>query len=142
MTTTNLANHLTGMVTAIGVCVSLGGCGTLSKPAGARFASVEIEQHTQQEIEAATIKVFEHAGYLSMREEDELVFESDGKEWMQLAYGSNLDSDAPIMERVIAQVVKLNDGVFRLQCNVYVVPPRGIGHERGQGAAPEKRPLS
>ena len=123
MTTTNIANHLMGIAAAIAMCVSLWGCESLSKPTGARFASVEIGQHSRQEIEDATIKVFERANYESFRGEDELVFESEGKEWMQLAYGSNIASAVPVLERVEVQVVGMADGTFRLQCKAYVVPP-------------------
>jgi hypothetical protein len=123
MMTTNSIKQLLGMAAAIGVCISIGGCASLGKPTGAGFASVEIEGHTQKEIEAATIAVFERAGYLSSREEGELVFESEGKEWMQLAYKSNLSGGAPVMERVRAQIVNQNDGVFRLQCSAYILQP-------------------
>jgi hypothetical protein len=110
---------------SIGVCVSIGGCGTLSKPAGSAFASVEIEQHTKKEIMAATIAVFEQAGYLSVGGSNELVFESDGKEWMQIAYGSNIGSGQSVMERVEAQVEYQSSDVFRLQCSAYVVQAPG-----------------
>lgn len=121
MMTIKMVPQLMRIAAAIGMCASLGGCESLSKPTGARFASVEIQQHTRQQIEEATIKVFERADYQSIRGEDELVFESEGKEWMQLAYGSNIASSPPVTERVRAQVVDLNDGVFRLQCTAYVV---------------------
>ncbi|HSR87739.1 MAG TPA: hypothetical protein VLL07_02200 [Pontiella sp.] len=125
MTKTNAANHLMGIAAAIGLCACLGGCETLSKPTGAAFASVEIKQHSRQEIEDATIRIFERAGYQSVVALDELVFESEGKEWMQLAYGSNiaLADGGPVMERVKVRIVDLTDGTYRLQCNAYVIPP-------------------
>ena len=49
------------------------------------------------------------------------MFDSEGKEWMQLAYGSNIASGAPVAERIRAQVVDQHDGIFRLQCTAYVV---------------------
>lgn len=123
MTTANIANHLMRMAAALAMCISIAGCESLSKPTGARFASVEIQQHTREEIEEATVEVFKRANYESFRGEDELVFESEGKEWMQLAYGSNIAPEDPVLERVKVQVVGLADGTFRLQCQAYVVPP-------------------
>jgi hypothetical protein len=125
MTKTSVATHLMAMAAIMAMCISLAGCASLGKPAGAAFASVEIEQHSHEEIEQATIKVFERAGYYSVIALDELVFECEGKEWMQLAYGSNiaLADGGPVMERVKVRIVDLTDGVYRLQFNAYVIPP-------------------
>jgi hypothetical protein len=114
-----------GIAMAVGVCVLIVGCTVFNKPVDSAFASVEIEHHSKQEIEAATIAVFKQAGYRSVGGQNELEFESDGKEWMQAAYGSNIASGDPIMERVRAQVVYQSSGVFRLQCNAYVVQNAG-----------------
>jgi hypothetical protein len=104
----------------LGMCISIWGCQSLSKPTGARFASVEIERHTKKEIVDATLTAFKQAGYQSVGTEDELIFESEGKEWMQLAYGSNISGSEAVSERVKVQVVDENNGTFRLQCQAYV----------------------
>jgi hypothetical protein len=119
--TTQITKPLLRMAATIGMCISIWGCQALSKPTGAGFASVEIERHTTKEIVAATIVVFERAGYQSVGTEGEMEFESEGKEWMQLAYGSNLAGGDPVSERVKAQVVDQGDGVIRLQCSAYIL---------------------
>jgi hypothetical protein len=119
------AKHGLGIAMSVGVCVSIVGCAVFNKSADSAFASVEIEHHSKQEIEAATIAVFKQAGYLSVGVQNNLEFESDGKAWMQAAYGSNIASGDPIIERVRAQVVYHASGVFRLQCNAYVVQNAG-----------------
>ena len=115
---------------AVGICMLMLGCATLDKPAGAGFASVLIGGHTPQEISDATMAVFEKADYLGSQVDDGLVFERDGLEWMQLAYGSNISGGRDVTERVKAQIIDQGGGIFRLQCTAYIVQPRPSGeHE-------------
>lgn len=103
---------------------ALGGCKSLGEPASASFASVKIGGHTRQEVVAATIKVFEDAGYQTFASGGELVFEREGSRWDQIAYG-DLVGNEPVINRVRAQVVELGGGVFRVQCSAYAVRHSG-----------------
>jgi hypothetical protein len=125
MMTTGSAKQMLGIAMALGFCISNGESKPLSRPSDSRFASVKIENHTQKEIEKATIAIFKQAGYPLVGVKNELVFECAGKEWMQRAYGSNLSTVDPVQERVRAQVVIQDSGVFRLQCNAYIVQTSG-----------------
>lgn len=106
--------------------LSIWGCQVIS-PSSSRFASVEISGHTQQEVSAATIAVFEKAGYMSTGGRDELMFERAGPDWFQMAYGSNLSGGEAVEERVRAQVVDKGAGVLQLECNAFAV--QGIDKE-------------
>jgi hypothetical protein len=118
-----ISKYWLGVAVILGLGISSGESKTVSRPSDSKFASVKIEKHTKKEIAAATIAVFEQADYLSVGGvKNELVFESEGKDWMQRAYGSNIGS-GPVLERVRAQVVDEGSGVFRLQCNAYVMQP-------------------
>ncbi|VGO22491.1 hypothetical protein SCARR_04574 [Pontiella sulfatireligans] len=137
----SIAKNWIGLSAIIAVCLSAFGCQVFSTTSGARFASVEISGHSTKEVSAATIAVFDKAGYMSTGVGDELLFERDGPEWMQIAYGSNIKSGGPVSERIKAQIVNLGDGTLRLQCSAYAMPESGgIGDKEMQLLMTRRRP--
>lgn len=110
---------------AILLCISSAWGKTTSRPSDSIFASVKIENHSKTEIQAATIAVFKKAGYTSAGIKGELLFEADGKPWMQRAYRRNISGGDPVMERVKAQIVLQDSGALLLKCNAYAVQTMG-----------------
>jgi len=113
---------------ALSVVLGGWGCQSLTSPASARFASVKIGGHTLDEVRATTITVFENDGYQTVTEGAELVFEREGSQWDQVAYGDNI-GDGTVVNRVRAQVIDLGGGVCRVQCTAYVVRDAGSSTE-------------
>jgi len=106
------------------------GCQSLTVPASATFASVKISGHTPQEVMAETVKVFENEGYRTISStEQETVFEREGTRWDQIAYGDHVGKDQAVVSRVKAEIVDLGGGVYRLQCNAYMVSDVGTTFE-------------
>lgn len=103
----------------------LGGCASLSQPAGASFASVVIASGTEEQVREETIKVFVAENWKNVRSSgSDLVFEREGSKYDYIAYGSAVH-ETPILNRVRAQMVPLADGSLRLQCQAYVVRDSG-----------------
>lgn len=122
-------NRLAGLVVALSL-VMLGGwgCQSLTAPSSASFASVKISGQGIEQVQTATIKVFENEGYTTELSPDGLLFEREGSQWEEIAWGSNV-GDGQVINRVKAQVVELGGGVCRLQCAAYVVRDAGTGVE-------------
>jgi hypothetical protein len=101
------------------------GCRTAEKPASGSFASVRIQDHTREQIRAATAVVFQQDGYTAVDvRHAEMVFEKPASRWDRMAYGHWVD-EAPITVRVRVSVVPLSSGVFDLRCQVFSVRHKG-----------------
>jgi hypothetical protein len=97
------------------------GCSSAHKPASASFASVVIPNRSPEQVRTAATAVFSEAEYhLAITDGANLVFEREGSRKQQLSYGG-LVGDAPVVERVRAQIVPLAGGSQRLQCKAYIV---------------------
>ena len=101
------------------------GCKSPAKPESASFASVQIQDHTAEQIRAATVVVFQQDGYTPVDVgRAGMVFEKQGSRWDKIAYGSWID-DSGVWVRVRVSVVPLSEGVFRLQCQAFRVRDKG-----------------
>jgi hypothetical protein len=100
------------------------GCGTLSGPGSASFASVTIPNHSPEEIAAVTAQVFAADGYAGgVSGPGQMVFEKETsrgttmmREGVFAAQGG-----AQTINRVRAEIVRLSDREYRLQCQAYMV---------------------
>lgn len=105
------------------------GCGSLSKPNSASFASVTIENHTPEEIINATTRVFGADGWTGgIRGSGTMVFEQEASRGTTLSreglYATQ--QGARTVNRVKAELVPLAGGSsYRLQCRAYVVRDAG-----------------
>ncbi len=127
------AIKLTRQRTAFIAIVSLAllaatGCRSLTEPAGASFASVTIKNHTADEIAKVTTSVFSEDGYIGGKSSTgELVFQREASRATTLARDGVVATQggARTMNRVKAQIVPVSDGVYRLQCQAYMVTGAG-----------------
>jgi len=119
------SNALTGLL----LLMVGAGCGSLTEPASAGFASVTIQNHSPEQIAAATSQVFGADGYRGgTTGPGEMVFEKEAsrattlsREGLVATYGG-----ARTVNRVRAQIVSLSGGSsYRLQCQAYVVRDAG-----------------
>ncbi len=113
-------------VTTISLLLVLAGlgCGTLGGPGSASFASVTIQNHTEQEIAAATAQVFAADGYGGgYLGSGQMVFEKEASRGTTLMREGIVGTQggAQTMNRVRAQIVRLADKQYRLQCKAYMV---------------------
>jgi hypothetical protein len=100
------------------------GCKTDPRPPPARFASVELQDHTPIQIAAAATAVFRDHGYkLSRKSTFGLVFEQQASNLNNLAYG-NWIGDQPVWQRVKVEIIALSDAHYRLQCHAFLVRDR------------------
>ena len=122
--------RLTARIVLISVLLATGspaliGCKSVDRPASASFASVRIEGHTPEQIQAATVVVFQIAEYTAADvRRSEMVFEREGSRWDQIAYGSWVN-DASVWNRVRVSMVPLAADTFRLQCQAFKVRNKG-----------------
>jgi hypothetical protein len=104
------------------------GCITISEPASASFASVIIPGKSVAEIQQAAEAVFQADGYLALRKPGGgMNFQKDASRSKQLAYssiGGGVTGES-VKLRVRAEIVDLNAGSHRLQCQAYVVRHAG-----------------
>jgi hypothetical protein len=116
-------------VTCAWLVLSGTGCGSLSKPNSASFASVTIANHSAEEIIGATTQVFGADGYSGgVRGSGKLVFEQEASRATTLSreglYATQ--QGARTMNRVKVELVPLSGGTsYRLQCQAYVVRDAG-----------------
>jgi hypothetical protein len=100
------------------------GCGSLSGPASASFASVTIKNHSTEEIAAATAEVFGADGYRGgANGPGRMVFEKEASRATTFSREGlvNTYSGAQTMNRVRVEIVPLSDGSRRLQCKAFMV---------------------
>jgi hypothetical protein len=101
------------------------GCKSVDKSASASFASVRIQDHTPEQIRAATAVVFQQDGYTAADvHHAKMVFEKTASRWDRIAYGNWID-EAPITVRVRVSVVPVSNGVFDLRCEAFSVRHKG-----------------
>jgi hypothetical protein len=114
------------IATLIGVFLLLAGpgCRTFSESGDASFASVNIQNHTQEEIAQAAAKVFAADGYVGrVGGPGELIFEKAASRGTSLAREGLVSGyyGAQTIVRVKATVVPMLEGGFKLQCRAYMV---------------------
>ena len=105
----------------------LAGCSS-SKPASARFASVEIHNQPPDKIAAAATQVFRENGYRGGASGTrKMVFEKEGTYANNLAYNGVVGATygAQTLVRVRAELVDLGEGSQRLQCQTFMVRNAG-----------------
>lgn len=115
-------------MTGVGLAFSGTGCGSLSGPGSASFASVTIHNHSADEIATSTTGVFRADGYQGGRSgSGELVFEKEASRATTLSREgiAATQSGAQTINRVRVEIVSLGDGVCRLQCKAYMVTGGG-----------------
>ena len=99
-------------------------CESTGKPASGQFASVELQGNTPGQIRDVAVEVFkEHQYVVSRSRPDTMVFEREGTEWDNIAYGNWMGG--AVWVRVKASIVPVSEGTFRLQCNAFMVRDRG-----------------
>ena len=120
--------HWMGCLALLLGCGVLGaGCCSLGKPASASFASVSISGKSAGEIRDATIADFRENGYQVFGSSEGLTFEKEGTKGNTLAHEGPFAAyqGAVTIIRVRAALVALGSGVWRLQCQAYMVSGAG-----------------
>lgn len=115
-------------VLGAGLGLGLTGCGSLSGPGSASFASVTIPGHTAQEIAAATTRVFRAEGYAGGGDPaGQMVFQREASRATGLARSGLVATHegASTLIRVRVDIVSLEGGSHRLQCQAYTVTGAG-----------------
>jgi hypothetical protein len=100
------------------------GCRSVSGPGSATFASVTIQNHTSEEIAAATARVFAADGYRGgMSGPGQMVFEKPASRGTSFAREGivNATSGAQTINRVRAEIVSLGDRTYQLQCRAFMI---------------------
>ena len=117
------------VLTGLWLALSGAGCGSLTEPASAGFASVTIQNHSPEQIAAATAQVFGADGYRGgTTGPGEMVFEKKASRATTLSREGLVETygGARTVNRVRAQIVSLSGGSsYRLQCQAYVVRDAG-----------------
>jgi len=93
-------------------------------PASASFASVNIQNHTLEQIRDAAGVVFQADGYRVLVNGDQMRFEREGSRATQMAYGQWV-GDGDVIVRVVANIVQLSANSYRLECKAYIVKSPG-----------------
>jgi hypothetical protein len=104
------------------------GCGSLSEPSSSSFASVKIKGHSPEAIAGVTTQVFLAEGYDGGGSiTTSMTFRKEGSRMSNLAYEGVVHSyyGARTEMRVKVEIVGLQRGVYRLQCQAYTVT--GVG---------------
>lgn len=115
----------------LGLCLFWGGagCGTLSEPGSASFASVTIENHSAEEIVAATRKVFAEDGYSGggSGTGGQMVFEKEASRATSFSRNGLVATHegARALTRVKVDLVSFSADSYRLQCEAYAVSGAG-----------------
>ncbi len=100
------------------------GCHSASGPGSASFASVTIQNHSAEEIAAATAQVFGADGYRGWPSAaGQMVFEKEASRATTLSRDGLMatQAGARTINRVRAEIVPLSGGVYRLQCEAFMV---------------------
>ena len=100
------------------------GCRSLGEPASASFASVTIQNHSEEEIAAATAQVFGADGYRGGKSgSGQMVFEKGASRATTLSREGLVATHygAQTINRVRVEIVSLSGGQFRLQCTAFMV---------------------
>jgi hypothetical protein len=105
----------------------LTGC-HLGRPGSASFASIVIPSHSREEILAVTGQVFRDDGYRARTTDSgKMIFEKEGSRANDIAFNGVVGTHygAQTLVRVKTDIVELNDGTKRLQCQAYMVRDAG-----------------
>jgi len=108
------------------IAMLIAGCGA-TKPGSASFASVVIKGALPNDIQKATIEVFQEDGYAAGTMGDQLVFQREASRLTSLAYEGLVDTHygAKTLVRVKTDLVNLGSGAYRLQCEAFIVKNAG-----------------
>lgn len=111
-------------VGATWLILGLTGCKGLVQSGSSSFASVTIKHRSSDEIQGVAAQVFRENGY-SARVPDagKIYFEKEGSRANSLAYNGVVGTHygAQTLVRVKAEIVELDSGGHRLQCQAYMV---------------------
>jgi hypothetical protein len=127
-----MPHYFTSLSLKPAVCVLLTllfvGCKSVSGPGSASFASVTIKEHTPAEIHTATGDVFREDGYRgSQVDAMRMIFEKEASRLTTLSRDGLIATSegARTIERVKTELVDLGGGVYRLQCEAFMVSGAG-----------------
>jgi hypothetical protein len=115
---------LTAFATAFCSLVILAATGCSTGPSAASATSVTIDNHTPEEIAAVTTQVFTADGYRAgLNSAKNMVFEKEASRATTFMREGIVDTQAGAQTviRVRAQVVRLADNKYRLQCQPFMV---------------------
>ena len=126
---TSLFTRMSSLFTAtlVGlIALLITGCGA-TKPGSASFASVVIKGAQPNDIQKATIEVFQEDGYAAGSMGNQLVFQREASRLTSLAYEGLVDTHygAKTLVRVKMDLVNLGSGAYRLQCEAFIVKDAG-----------------
>jgi hypothetical protein len=115
-----------GFSVVLGLLAALAGagCGSLSGPASASFASVTIENHSPAQIASATAQVFGADGYQGgISGPGQMTYEKGASRATTLSREGLASTyyGAQTINRVRLQIVALSDTTARLECKAFVV---------------------
>ena len=108
--------------------MAFAGCGTLTGPGSASFASVTIHNHSAVEIRAVTTQVFHEDGYTGgSTSQAQMVFQREASRLATISRDGVVaaQSGASTMERVRLELVALGGSSYRLQCQAFMVSGAG-----------------
>src|SRR5512138_181654 len=104
--------------------LALTGCGSLSGSGSGSFAAVTIQNHSVDEIAAATAQIFGADGYTGgANVSGKMVFEKAASRGTSFAREGlvNAGYGAQTINRVRAEIVELADNSHRLECKAFMV---------------------
>jgi hypothetical protein len=100
------------------------GCQSTGESASASFASVTIQNHSAEQIAAATAQVFGADGYRGgPTGAGQMVFEKEASRLTTLSRDGLVatQAGASTINRVRVEIAPLSAGAYRLQCQAYMV---------------------
>jgi len=105
------------------------GCSTVKAVYTGHLASVDIGGgHTREKIVTEVVSVFRGEGFAHASSGSTLVFQRRATEIEKLAYGSNV-GNGHVVKRAQVRVLLRRGGVYRLECDVFMVRDAGQRHE-------------
>jgi hypothetical protein len=113
-------------VALLGLLLALAGagCQPTGQPNSASFASVTIQNHSAEQIAAATAQVFGADGYRGGPAGGrQMVFEKEASRMTTLSRDGLVatQAGASTINRVRVEIVPLSAGAYRLQCQAYMI---------------------
>jgi hypothetical protein len=106
------------------LALAFAGCGSLSGPGSASFASVTIHNHSADDIVNTTANVFAADGYRgAMGGSGQMVFEKEASRATTISREGLVasSSGAQTINRLKVELVPLSGGAYRLQCKAFMV---------------------
>jgi hypothetical protein len=108
--------------------LGLAGCSSLTAPASASFASVTLTGYTAEKICETTTSVFHENGYGgSVVGENRMVFIREGSRLETISRDGLIaaQNGESTIVKVRAELIKLGEEVYRLQCQTFMVIDAG-----------------